>query len=51
MRVVLKVTIDAAEDMGLDSAEAIQEQVEEALRDSGMDNAASIEVEVVEEEP
>lgn len=44
-----KLTIEPADDMGLDDACDVQDAVEEAIRDTGMDNAASIKLELVKE--
>lgn len=43
-RYVYEVTVEPADDMGLDNYEQVMDVLEEAIRDSGMDNAANIKV-------
>jgi hypothetical protein len=49
MKVVIKVTVDPDEGMGMDSPEIVLDLIQEAIRGTGMDNGASIEVELFED--
>lgn len=50
MRCTFKLVIDPPLGVGLDTSDAIKDQVEEALRCAGLDNDVEVRVELVSEE-